>query len=495
MKKKNDKKRKFNILPESTGLSVAILVAILIQELFVFLLMGLDILPAKYAIIVIVLLLLINIGVIKLMNSTRKSSNRRLVGLILAVAVINVMLVGCSYLYNTLDTFNRISADGRQMEAYHVIVIENSRYEEIGHIEDKDVYVIDTQSKMYAEAKQRLLTEVDVNYKEEPDPTTAMEHLIDDKGKLNDEIAFLSESNYDILCEENKELKKNTRILYTVSVAVKSDDFAKRINVTEDPFNILISGVDTRGGIEDVCRSDVNMVVTVNPETREILLTSVPRDSYVMLHTYQMMDKLTHSGIYGVEETIKTMEDWLEIDINYYYRVNFVMLVDLIDAIGGVTVDVPKAFKSTYWDYTYQAGENHLDGEAALAFVRERKTFKNQDAERIKNQQRVLKAILKKATQSEVILTGYADILDAVEDSMQTNMSNKEITSLVKMQLNDMSGWTIKTVSVKGKGATKGTYSMGPNRGLYVSVPDEESVENVKSKIREVMYPTTDVEE
>ncbi len=492
MKKNNDKTRKLKILPKSTGLSAAMLIAIFVQEFFIFLLMGLDILPAKYAIILIVLLLLINLGVIKLINSTKKGSNQRLVGLIVIIAFVNVLLIGCSYLYNTLDTFNRISADGRQMEHYHVIVLADSKYEEIEQIEGKKVYVVDSKSKMYNEAEQRLLTKVDVTYKKEPDPTSVSEHLIDKKNKKKDEIIFLSRNNYELICEDNKDFKKNTKIIYTVSVAVKSDDFAKRINVTEDPFNVLISGVDTRGGIEDVCRSDVNMIVTVNPETREILLTSMPRDSYVMLHTYEMMDKLTHTGIYGVEETIATIEDWLEIDINYYYRVNFVMLVDLVDAIGGVTVDSPQAFKSAVSNYTYVKGENELSGKAALYFVRERKAFKKQDEARIANQQRVLKAILKKVTQSEVILTGYTDILDAVEGSMQTNMSNKDITSLVKMQLKDMSGWKIKTTSVDGDGASKGTYSMGPNRMLFVSVPKEESVEKVKQDIRNVMYPSQD---
>ena len=232
------------------------------------------------------------------------------------------------------------------------------------------------------------------------------------------------------------------------------------------------------------------MIVTVNPETRQILLTSMPRDSYVELASVGMMDKLTHTGIYGIEETLDTVENWLGVEINYYFRVNFVMLVDLVDAIGGITVDIPKAFDSTYWNYSYKAGENQMGGKKALAFVRERKALEDEDEDRIKNQQRVLKAIIKKATNSKVILTNYAEILNAVEENMQTNMSNKEITSLVKMQLKDMDmGWTIQSIAVDGTDAELGTYSMGPGRPLFVSVPKEESVEAVKKKIHEVMYP------
>lgn len=489
IKKLTKKGEKKSILPKSYGLSAAMLVMLLIQELFLLFIMILDVLPAKYAAALLVLLLLMDIGLVKLMNTRKKATNKRLIGLILSVAVINVMLLGCSYLYNTLDTVQKISTDGRQMEDYHVVVLEESKYENVLDIEGETVYILDTESKMYTEAKERLLTKVSVTYETEADITAMSEHLVDSKEKLHDEIIFISNSNYEMLRDESKVFRKNTKILYTVSVAVKSDDFAKRINVTEDPFNIYISGVDTRGDIDEVSRSDVNMIVTVNPETREILLTSMPRDSYVPLHSNGQMDKLTHTGIYGVDETIATVEDWLDVEINYYYRVNFKMLVSLVDAIDGVTVNSPYAFKSAVSNYTYEKGENELSGKAALYFVRERKAFKDEDEERIRNQQRVLKAILKKVTQSKVLLTNYTDILDAVESHMETNMTNKEITSVVKMQLNDMSSWTIKTISVDGKGAMKGTYSMGPGRPLFVSVPKDESVEEVKEAIHAVMYP------
>lgn len=487
--KKSMKTKRKSVLPKSYGLSAAMLAMILIQELFLFLIMILDVLPAKYAALLVVLLLLVDIGLVKLMNTRKKATNKRLIGLILSVAVINVMLLGCSYLYNTIDTVQKISTDGRQMEDYHVVVLEESKYEKVKDIEGETVYVLDTESKMYAEAKERLLTKVSVTYEYESDVATLSEHLVDAKDKLHDEIIFISNSNYEMMCDENKEFRKNTKVLYSVSVAVKSDDFAKRINVTEDPFNIYISGVDTRGEIDEISRSDVNMIVTVNPETREILLTSMPRDSYVPLHSNGELDKLTHTGIYGIDETITTVEDWLDVDINYYYRVNFKMLVSLVDAIGGVTVDSPYAFKSAVSSYSYVKGENELTGKGALYFVRERKAFEDEDEERIRNQQRVLKAILKKVTQSKVLLTNYTDILDAVESHMETNMSNKEITSVVKMQLDDMSKWTIKTTSVDGNGAMKGTYSMGPGRPLFVSVPKEESVEAVKKEIHAVMYP------
>jgi len=264
----------------------------------------------------------------------------------------------------------------------------------------------------------------------------------------------------------------------------------ERTAVTEEPFNVCVTGIDIWGEIDQVSRSDVNMVVTVNPKTRTVMLTSVPRDSYVILHSFGEYDKLTHSGVWGVDETVTTLEDWLDIDIDYYVRVNFSMLVDIVNAIGGIDVYSDYAFKSAIHDCSYKKGWNHLSGKQALYFARERKAFKDQDQQRIKNQQKVMKACLKKVTSSRVLLTNYTKLLDAVDDEMQTDMSQKEMTSLVKMQLADMDKkWTIKTQSVKGDLTMKGTYTMGMGRDLLVSIPREKSVEKVKRGIDKTYHP------
>ena len=263
--------------------------------------------------------------------------------------------------------------------------------------------------------------------------------------------------------------------------------------VTRQPFNICVTGIDIWGDIDQVSRSDVNMIVTVNPNTRTIMLTSVPRDSYVVLHSFGEYDKLTHSGVWGVDETVKTLEDWLDIDINYYVRVNFSMLVDIVNAIGGIDVYSDYAFKSAIHDCTYKKGWNHLSGKQALYYARERKAFEDEDQQRIKNQQKVMKAIIKKVSSSKVLLTNYTRLLDAVDDEMQTSMSQREITSLVKMQLADMSKkWTIKTQSVQGDLTMRGTYTMGMGRDLLVSIPREKSVEKVKQGIQETLHPEED---
>ena len=493
MLKKENKKQKtgFRFMPQSTGAMAVMIIALMVEIFFLMFIIKLDILPGRYMIILFGVILLIDAGAMALFNSRKKSGNRILAGAIVLMLVVNILVVGSYYLCSTFDTLQAISDARSQSEQYHVIVLKDGSYDKIEDIEDKTVYVIKNSSKMYTEAREKLLSKVSVEYEEVADCVSAGDKIVSSDGETSDEIIFISNTNYEMLCEENKEFKKTTEIIYSLSVELKSNDSARRINVTEDPFNIYITGIDVWGDIDQVSRSDVNMIVTVNPKTREVLLTSMPRDSYVELHSFGALDKLTHSGIYGVDETITTVEDWMGIEINYYIRVNFSLVVDLVDAIGGIDVNSDYAFKSKVSDYKYVKGMNHLDGKGALYFARERKAFKAEDEQRIKNQQIVLEAMLKKITSSKVLLTSYVKLLDAVEGKMQTNLSDKDIYSLVKMQLNDMSGWKVKTVSVHGTGAYKTTYSMG-NRELYVSIPKQKSVDAAVKKMHEVMYPADD---
>ena len=286
---------KFRMLPESVGLSVVILIVLFVEAFFIFLMSVLDILPAKFAIAVLLALLLADLGTFKLLNCRKRVTNQRLVGLILTVIIVNVLFIGSNYLYNTYDTFQKISEEKAQIEEYHVIVLKDGSYQKLRDIEGQTVYVMSSESKMYKEAKERLLTKIEVEYSEEADNSSVGAHLLDGSQK-SDEIIFVSNTNYELLCENNDKFEETTKILYSIPITVKSDDFAKRINVTEDPFNVYITGMDVWGGIDQIARSDVNMVMTVNPQTKTILLTSIPRDSYVTLHSFGADDKLTHFG-------------------------------------------------------------------------------------------------------------------------------------------------------------------------------------------------------
>jgi len=218
------------------------------------------------------------------------------------------------------------------------------------------------------------------------------------------------------------------------------------------------------------------------------LLTSIPRDYYVNLvgQGPNAYDKLTHAGYYGIEESVKTVENLLDTDINYYVKINFSTIEGIVDAIGGVDVYSEYEFTASDGTYSYVKGYQHLDGKKALRFARERKSFATGDVQRVKNQQKVVEAMINKITSSTALISSYDRILDSVSDNLDTNMPSKDISRLVKMQLNDMRGWTIESQNAVGTGQMGPTYTF-PTLNLYTMLPDKDSVNSLKLKINEYL--------
>lgn len=480
----SNKKKKVNPLSK-----IMLLLFLIIEIIFIILLIVLEIIPVIVNIILIVVCIIITLLLFKFTFLNKKSDNQRKIGLILSIVMIIALAIGCFYLFTTYSALSRMSDEDVQYEDFYVVGLKDGSYRDVDDIKGETIYVHSSTSLTYDDAQDKLKKEADVNFNETGGYIQLKSVLIGDDGKKNDKLIFLSSNNHEIICENIEGFEKDTRIVHTVSVKIGNKDIAKRVGITKQPFNVYISGIDTFGGIDKVSRSDVNMIMTVDPVDKEILLTSIPRDMYVTLHSYGALDKLTHSGIYGIGETVETVEDWLDIDINYYIRVNFTSVEDIVNAIGGIDVFSEYAFEThgrQNRGYSFVAGENHLDGAEALAFARERKSFEEGDQERIKNQQRVLKGILDKITGSTAILTGYTGIMNSVGDEMQTNMSDSDIASLVRMQLEDLGGWDIQMISIKGTGTYSNTYSMG-ERQLYVVIPDEASLKAAQEAIDEVM--------
>ena len=247
-------------------------------------------------------------------------------------------------------------------------------------------------------------------------------------------------------------------------------------------------------------------MAVVNPKKGKILLVATPRDYYVTLASKGAKDKLTHAGIYGINESAKTLGNLYNVDINYYARINFTSFVKLIDTLGGINVDVEKP------DYRYNLGfdcgsgyvceqnsnrefgnnlikikygNQTLNGEQALAYSRNRHQYASGDVARQKHQQQVLEGITDKLM-SKTILTKYNSILKSLSNGIKTNIDKDTISKLVTKQLKDNIGWNIESVVATGKDAYNYAYSTGKSK-VYVIEPDEESVNSIKDKIKEVI--------
>ncbi len=263
------------------------------------------------------------------------------------------------------------------------------------------------------------------------------------------------------------------------------------MNITKDPFNVVITGMDVDGKIDTQGRSDVNMVLTVNPKTAQILMTSIPRDYEIRMPDKDYAtDKLTHTGFYSVETTILAEEDLLELQANYYVKVNFSTVEKFIDAIGGIDVYSEYEFTPVKMkDWTVQEGMNHMNGKQALAFARERKAFPSGDNQRIKNQQAVFEAMLKKGMSSRTMLLSYNKILTNLTDYFEMSFSSKELRALVKKQIAKDPNWLIYKNTIIGGNGSKTTYTTG-DAYCYVMTRDEDSIANAKALIQAVMNGT-----
>lgn len=259
-------------------------------------------------------------------------------------------------------------------------------------------------------------------------------------------------------------------------------------DVKGDSFNVYISGIDTYGPISSVSRSDVNIIMTVNRETKKILLTTTPRDSYVPIADggNNQKDKLTHAGIYGVDASIHTLENLYGIDLNYYARLNFTSFLKLIDLLGGVDVYNDQEFTAHTNGKFYPVGNVHLDSEQALGFVRERYSLADGDRDRGRNQQKVIVAILQKLTSTEA-LKNYDGIIKGLQDSVQTNMPLETMMNLVNAQLESGGTYKINSQDLKGTGRMDlPSYAM-PDSNLYMMEISDSSLESVKAAINDVM--------
>lgn len=316
--------------------------------------------------------------------------------------------------------------------------------------------------------------------------------LLDGLYKKQVEAIIFNDGYLSILEDETQldSFAEKTRMLY--SVPVKEDGgsgegtVSEISDITNTPFILYLSGSDTRAYKLSVSRSDVNILMVVNPVTKQILMVNTPRDYYVV-HPYGSgtRDKLTHCGIYGIDCSVQALENLYGIDISCYAQINFTGFEKLIDAIGGVTIYSDRAFMSVEGTFV-QVGENQMNGKAALGFARDRYHQANGDNDRGKNQMKVVKAVIDKVTSGPALISGYSDILSSLEGLFTTSVSMDDISKLVRMQLSDMAQWEIRSYAVTGFGDTKTTYSM-PGTGAYVMHPNQKTVDHATDLMQRVM--------
>lgn len=446
---------------------------------FLGLILNLNVLPNKYLGPIIVILLVFE--AITLFTQLFKKGPRA--GKFFAIIVSIILGFGCSYLIKTHMVLTDISQRTTRIDDVSIIVLKEDPAEAV---EDAKNYLFGIQEVIDRENTDKTIEELSGEFM-----TDIKVQIFDDfeeqinalyNGKVG--AIVLNEAYRETIREAFEDFNERTRVLYSHKIEQEMVIETEGKEVLTEPFNVYISGIDTFGSIRTTSRSDVNIIATVNPITKKVLLTTTPRDYYVPFPiTNGIEDKLTHAGVYGIDVSIGTLEELYDIDIDYYARINFTSFIGIVDAMGGITVNSDYNFSTK--EYSFTKGLNNINGEEALAFSRERYAFADGDHQRGRNQMEVIKAMIEKGT-SPAILTNYNDIMNNVAGSVDTSASYKDITSLVKKQIDDPTPWKVETNDVTGEGAMKTTYTY-KSQPLYVCIPDMDSVAEAREKMLEVM--------
>ena len=440
----------------------------------------LQILPDNILIPIILVLILLTLIFVLLINFSAHGLVSKILCSLMVVVLSAVYGLGNYYLYSTNTTLETVTDQGNKAKnTVSVVVLNSSGLENVNNLEASKLGVLKTIGN---EATKKSLTDLkknNVTYtKKTYDNMLGMLKALYD-GEVD--AIVLNEAYRSNVCdlEDYANFNNDTKVIHKTVYYTKENSSSLAVSdITSKPFNILISGNDSFGSLDENSRSDVDMLVTINPVTSTILLTSIPRDSYVKevcndyACNYGVYDKLTHTGIYGVDTTKDTIENLLDIDINYVYRVNFTSMIDIVDALGGVDVTVPEgmAVSKFYTNSNLEGvheGENHLDGKRALAYSRERKAYLDGDLQRARNQQQVLQAMFKKATSPEII-KNYTSLLKALIGAFDTNMTTKEITSFIKYQIQAKPSWKFEQFVLKGDNDLKMSAELGSEVSVVI---------------------------
>ena len=495
--KKKKKKNKRRLAKLMTVFIFATLALLIFQMKY------LDLLPMKLIVLISAVLLIIALIITLIMNfKVRRFIPRLLVGLI-SLCMCLGLAYGNYFIHKTKDTFEVVTslADKKAITT-SIISMKDSGITKETDLKKKKIGTI---LEMDKEATQRTLKAL----KEE-----GIKYSTEDYSSLEDLVYALYDSKVDAIClnEKYRDILHETEAFFAFNTSTKvvyqnvhyvereaSDNESDPVNdITKDAFTILVSGNDSYGSLQDAnTRSDANMLLTVNPKTGTILMTSIPRDYYVdlicpgegeMACPEGSKDKLTHSGLLGIKSTEKSIENALGIKINYNIRINFSSVVNLVDALDGIDLDIKEGEQCDILYANMQpglsVGKHHVDGETALAFARERHAYVNGDNQRVKNQQKVFKAIFKRIVSPKMI-TNYGKFMDALAVAFDTNISGDEISDFIKYELNNMPKWKFESYTIYGESA----YDFCYEAQSYASVTYQNDLMNeiARNKIKAVL--------
>ena len=470
---------------------------------FIVLLLYTKLISVKYIGVISAVLLVFLLLVYLLVRKARKKI-RFIIGIVLSVLILAVLGTGSLYIYKTVSALDTITGVNKDVTKINVYVKEDDPAQKLA---DASGYTFGILSELDRDNTDQALQQMyyELGSDVQTNEYSGLSELADSLNNGTTGAIILNQAYLDVLDEMDNYSSFSSQLREIASLQVEtvvqrktpqvteaadsttetSDNSSADAAVTDEVYTIYVSGIDTRGEMTASSRSDVNIILTVNTRTKQILMVSTPRDYFVPLSISNgVPDKLTHAGIYGVNVSMDTLNMLYDININYYFRLNFAGFEKIIDALGGITVNSDYEFDSQNTKgYHFNKGENHLNGEQALVFTRERYAFKEGDRQRGRDQMAVIQGVVDKATQP-AFLKNYLSVMDSLDGCFETNVPYDIIASLVRRQLDEGGSWQVLSYSADGTGDTQKPYSM--SQKAYVMIPDQTTVDKAKTLMKKV---------
>lgn len=470
---------------------------------FIVLLLYTKLISVKYIGVISAMLLVFLLLVYLLVRKARKKI-RFIIGVVLSVLILAVLGTGSLYIYKTVSALDTITGVNKDVTKINVYVKEDDPAQKLA---DASGYTFGILSELDRDNTDQALQQMyyELGSDVQTNEYSGLSELADSLNNGTTGAIILNQAYLDVLDEMDNYSSFSSQLREIASLQVEtvvqrktpqiteavgsttetSDNSSADAAVTDEVYTIYVSGIDTRGEMTASSRSDVNIILTVNTRTKQILMVSTPRDYFVPLSISNgVPDKLTHAGIYGVNVSMDTLNMLYDININYYFRLNFAGFEKIIDALGGITVNSDYEFDSQNTKgYHFNKGENHLNGEQALVFTRERYAFKEGDRQRGRDQMAVIQGVVDKATQP-AFLKNYLSVMDSLDGCFETNVPYDIIASLVRKQLDEGGSWQVLSYSTDGTGDTQKPYSM--SQKAYVMIPDQTTVDKAKTLMKKV---------
>ncbi|WP_270500499.1 LCP family protein [Holdemanella porci] len=499
------KKKKKNKRPISKFMTIFMIIFMIISlALLIFQIIKLNLLPAKLIVLVSLVMIILCLIIILIFHFKAKKFLPRILAGFVALCMCVGLAYGNYFIYKTDDTFDVVTslADSKATMT-SIVVLKSSSIKKEKDLKGKTIGTILDMDKV---ATKRMLKDLDSdNIKYKTKDYSTLDDMMEAFYAGEVDAICLNEKYRDILHESEAyfNFQTDSRVVHQnvhYTKVEKNDNPSDPVNdISKDAFTVLVSGNDSYGTLQDSnTRSDANLLLTVNPKTGTILMTSIPRDYYVELVCPEddpelacpegSSDKLTHSGLMGVKSTEETIEKALGIKINYNVRINFSSVVNLVDALDGIDLDIKKGEEVDIFYVNSQpglsVGKHHVDGETALAFARERHAYLDGDNQRVRNQQKVFKAIFKRIVSPKMI-TNYGKFMDALAVAFDTNLSGDEISNFVKYELNNMPDWKIESYAI----VAEPDYQFCYQSQSYASVVQQNDIMNevARKKIEAVL--------